>query len=168
MRDQLQKMLDKFYSGELEVCGTTCRLLLDVIWEHLNTGHWKDVDITWRFAYSYVSLYKAACEIASMNRGALHYEEAIKTCDMGLLMGAPVWGNILNTLVTELQRLQCSNKESRGVPHPPTNPSTCTKSRSNSQYTSRTRGASNFMSIPRTVQETTHGYPNTSDCDRFY
>ena len=127
LRDQLQKMLDKFYSGEIEVCGATCQLLLDVIWEHLNTGHWKDVDITWRFAYSYVSLYKAACEIASMNRGALHYEEAIKTCDMGLLMGAPVWGNILNMLVTELQRLQGSNKESRGVPHPPTNPSTCTK-----------------------------------------
>ncbi|XP_022241372.1 lysine-specific demethylase 8-like isoform X2 [Limulus polyphemus] len=37
---------------------STAQVLLDITWEKLNTGYWKDVDISWRYIYSYASLFK--------------------------------------------------------------------------------------------------------------
>jgi lysine-specific demethylase 8 len=100
----LQDTADRFYSKDFSSCIHKCQCLLDITWEKLNTGHWKDVALTWRLAYSYVSLLKALCEFAtSSSSNKYGLKAAVKTCDMGLLMGAPILDNILSKIVTLLQ-----------------------------------------------------------------
>ena len=107
---RLKQALDLLLNSDLELCHQLCVTLLEVTWEHLNTGHWKDVEISWRNAFSYLSLFKAVCEFGNDDFVA---QDAISTCDMGLLMGAPVLDNILTKLVTTLQTLQVSPKANR-------------------------------------------------------
>jgi len=88
-----------------------CKMLLDITWEQLYSRHWKDVDITWRHAYTLVSFLKAVCEFALCG-DSYSLKDAIRTCDMGLLMGAPLLDNILARLARKLQQLDmadCSN-----------------------------------------------------------
>ncbi|XP_064639856.1 lysine-specific demethylase 8-like [Lineus longissimus] len=104
----LQDAVERFCSKDLSYCIQTCKCLLDITWEKLNTGHWKDVAITWRLAYSYVSLLKALSEVSmSSLDDKSELELAIKTCDMGLLMGAPVLDNVLSKIVAVLQPILC-------------------------------------------------------------
>ena len=110
----LDTALDEFFSTNWRRCHDLCKVLLDITWEHLNTGHWKDVAISWRYTYTYVSLLKAVSEYALCKDGGKHtLKEAIATCDMGLLMGAPVLDNILTKVVAQLQRLSTQVTESR-------------------------------------------------------
>ena len=61
-----------------------CDILLDLIWETINIGHWKNVDVFWR------QLYRSICFIKSVNLSwDDRISEAILSCDMGLIMGAP-------------------------------------------------------------------------------
>jgi len=94
-----------------------CRVLLDVTWEQLYSRHWKDVDITWRHAYTLVSFLKAICEFA-LGSDSYSLKDVICTCDMGLLMGAPLLNNILARLARKLQQLgvdDCSDSASENV-----------------------------------------------------
>lgn len=112
-------------------CYTECldlsEAVIDFIWEKLNQGHWKDVSIDWRHSYTILSALKALSEYAmlvvEMNEKALlsehemgkpqttlmkslsvDFSQVMKTCDMGLLMGAPVEDNILSKLSSALQK----------------------------------------------------------------
>lgn len=81
----------------------TAQIILDYSWERLNMGTWRHVDKEWRRVYSYGCLFKAA----AICRGSPSEEEilqAIRTCDMGLLMGAAIMENILQVIVRILQR----------------------------------------------------------------
>ncbi|EDO44721.1 predicted protein [Nematostella vectensis] len=89
----LEKAVRLFFNKDFEKCQFHSQIALDMCWEKLNTGHWKDVDVIWRESYSYGSLFKAMSLRESRREG-----EAIKACDMGLLLGAPVMDNILNRL----------------------------------------------------------------------
>ena len=71
--------------------------LLDISWEELNTGHWSNVNITWRYLYTFASLTKAL-SLVKMK----HYLLAIYTCDMGLMMGAPIFENVLARVVSKI------------------------------------------------------------------
>ena len=95
----LVKVAKQYFHGNYGSCSSKAQQAVDICWEKLNTGHWKDVTISWREAYTVGSLMKALslCEEKKL-------DEAIKTCDMGLLLGAPVLSNILNKLVTEIQK----------------------------------------------------------------
>ncbi|XP_064599314.1 lysine-specific demethylase 8-like [Liolophura sinensis] len=107
----INQLLDSFYTGNgsLTKCYEISKILLDIIWEKLNTGHWKDVDISWRLAYSLVSCIKALAEccVPSDNPSDTEHpvtpEMILKTCDMGLLMGAPILDNILAKLAKSVQ-----------------------------------------------------------------
>ena len=55
----LQRTLKHFYSSEWVESYKLSDMLIDYTWEQLNTGHWKDVHISWRYVYSYASLLKA-------------------------------------------------------------------------------------------------------------
>ncbi|XP_028311149.1 lysine-specific demethylase 8 [Gouania willdenowi] len=86
---------------------STCRMLhaqivLDVSWERLNTGTWRHVDKDWRRVYAYGCLFKAAalCREDPTEEKIL---QAVRTCDMGLLMGAAIMDNILHVVVKLLQ-----------------------------------------------------------------
>ncbi|XP_006637132.2 lysine-specific demethylase 8 isoform X1 [Lepisosteus oculatus] len=78
------------------------QIILDFSWEKLNTGTWKDVDKEWRRVYSYGCLFKTAALCQSKPTEET-VQEAIKTCDMGLLMGAVIMDNLLQKLVGILQ-----------------------------------------------------------------
>ncbi|OWF55130.1 lysine-specific demethylase 8-like isoform X2 [Mizuhopecten yessoensis] len=103
----LSRAVESFLSKEYDSCVQLCEPLLDLTWEKLNTGHWKDVHLCWRYLYSLVSLLKGASEVViatirSENTGndviKNNLANSIKTFDMGLLMGAPIFGNVLSKL----------------------------------------------------------------------
>ena len=71
--------------------------LSNYVWECLHTGEWKDVDISWRHLYSYSSLFKLLALVCSSENKPNNWAlEAIKTCDLGLIMGAPILNGILS------------------------------------------------------------------------
>lgn len=91
---------------------------LDFVWEKLNTGHWKDVDERWREAYTISSLLKVMCLVGN---GA-DRTEIFKCCDLGLMMGVPVLGNILSKIVnviaddsSRLKSKHLGRKETEGM-----------------------------------------------------
>ncbi|KAJ3601197.1 hypothetical protein NHX12_032170 [Muraenolepis orangiensis] len=81
---------------------TAAQIVTDVSWEQLNTGTWRDVDKEWRRVYAHGCLFKAValCRGAPGPEGAL---QALKTCDLGLLMGASILDDVLQRLVGVLQ-----------------------------------------------------------------
>lgn len=46
-------------------------MVLDISWEKINTGHWKDVDPNWRYAFSFGSLFKVLCLLLRKNSNKL-------------------------------------------------------------------------------------------------
>lgn len=94
------------------------QIVLDYSWEKLNTGTWRDVDKEWRRVYSYGCLFK----VAALCRGGPSEDElrqAIRTCDMGLLMGAAIMDNILQVIVWILQsqfKKSCEDGDDQGQP----------------------------------------------------
>lgn len=105
-RDQLYRTSDCPASVE------TAQIIIDYSWEKLNTGTWRDVDKEWRRMYSYGCLFKVL-SLCHGNPSHATINEAIKTCDMGLLMGAAIMDNILQRLVGILRnkmKLKSPNK----------------------------------------------------------
>ncbi|CAN9505536.1 unnamed protein product [Ophioblennius macclurei] len=90
--------------GEAESSGRvpTAQIILDISWERLNTGTWRHVDKEWRRVYSYGCLFKVAA-LCRENPSEDEILEAVRTCDMGLLMGAAIMDDILHTIVRLLQ-----------------------------------------------------------------
>ncbi|MGH0128117.1 UNVERIFIED_CONTAM: hypothetical protein FKN15_033217 [Acipenser sinensis] len=84
-------------------CLQTSQIILDYSWEKLNTGTWRDVDKEWRRVYSHGCLFKAAC-LCQAGASQDSVAEAIKTCDLGLLMGAAIMDNVLGRLINVLQK----------------------------------------------------------------
>ncbi|XP_029912732.1 lysine-specific demethylase 8 [Myripristis murdjan] len=78
------------------------QIILDISWEKLNTGTWRDVDKEWRRVYSYGCLFKVAA-LCREDPSPETIQQAIRTCDMGLLMGAAIMDNILHVLIQILQ-----------------------------------------------------------------
>lgn len=76
------------------------KVICDMSWEMLNIGDWKNVPLCWRRMYSYGSLLKALCELAL----AKPTKDILNTCDMGLIMGAPVMDNILTKLASKVHK----------------------------------------------------------------
>lgn len=95
-RDQLYSRPDCPASAE------TAQIVIDYSWEKLNTGTWRDVDKEWRRMYSYGCLFKVL-SLCNGDPSQAKVKEAIKTCDMGLLMGAAIMDNILQRLVCILK-----------------------------------------------------------------
>lgn len=98
----------------------TCSLeyseqLLDMIWEELNSGHWKDVKLSWRKAYSYSALLKVV-SLYKMNEDVKRdYQILCKICDMALLLGAPVLDDIHNQLIKLFSQFLSSNPEKKKI-----------------------------------------------------
>ena len=96
-------------------CVSLCENILDILWERLNTGHWKDVDLVWRKGYNAVSYVKALAQLNMINKlkpfpsndsksdHSKIVKEVIKSCDMGLLMGCPASHDPLCRLASYLQ-----------------------------------------------------------------
>ncbi|XP_076470529.1 bifunctional peptidase and arginyl-hydroxylase JMJD5-like [Babylonia areolata] len=102
---QLTTATQQLFSQDYTDCIKSCDVLLDKTWEALNTGYWKDVDINWRYAYTLLSVLKALsqCNLLSDSQSNIDHASILKTCDMGLLMGAPVMDNILAKMSHKFQ-----------------------------------------------------------------
>ena len=88
-----------FFCGKFESCLPNCQTVIDICWEKCNTGHWRDVKVIWREAYSYASVFKALClySLGKVNDG-------MAACDMGLLLGAPILDNVLTRIASKFQK----------------------------------------------------------------
>uniref|UniRef100_A0A8D2ZWE7 Lysine-specific demethylase 8 n=1 Tax=Scophthalmus maximus TaxID=52904 RepID=A0A8D2ZWE7_SCOMX len=87
------------------------QIILDFSWEKLNTGTWRHVDKEWRRVYAYGCLFKVAA-LCREGPSADNVPQAVRTCDMGLLMGAAIMDNILQVIVGILQgEVRKSSKE---------------------------------------------------------
>lgn len=111
----LQQAVGLFYVGHWQECLQTSEAILDYSWEKLNTGPWQDVDKEWRRVYSFGCLLKALCLCRAPQATAV--AEALRVCDMGLLMGAAILGDILLKVVTVLQTHLLPRKQPACGPH---------------------------------------------------
>lgn len=119
--EMLRRSRRQLYADAPSACQLlNAKIVLDFSWEKLNTGTWRHVDKEWRRVYSYGCLFKAAalCQGAPSADRLL---QAVRTCDMGLLMGAAVIGDVLQVLVGILQReVRDSAKDADAEEHPQT------------------------------------------------
>ncbi|XP_034568092.1 lysine-specific demethylase 8 isoform X2 [Notolabrus celidotus] len=94
------------------------QIILDFSWEKLNMGTWRDVDKEWRRVYSYGCLFKVAA-LCWDDPSTEEILQAVKTCDMGLLMGAAIMDDVLQVIVRILQgEVRKSAREEEGKEHP--------------------------------------------------
>ncbi|XP_010596771.2 bifunctional peptidase and arginyl-hydroxylase JMJD5 isoform X1 [Loxodonta africana] len=98
----LQQAAELFYGGRRSECLQTSEVILDYSWEKLNTGPWRDVDKDWRQVYTFGCLLKAVC-LCETSGDTAAVAEALRVCDMGLLMGAAILGDILLKVAAILQ-----------------------------------------------------------------
>uniref|UniRef100_A0A8D0L7B9 JmjC domain-containing protein 5 n=1 Tax=Sphenodon punctatus TaxID=8508 RepID=A0A8D0L7B9_SPHPU len=89
-----------FVGDAREKCLRVSEIILDYSWEKLNIGTWRNVDKEWRRVYAYGCLFKALCLGDQPDARA----EAVRVCDMGLLLGASILENILVRLINVLQQ----------------------------------------------------------------
>jgi lysine-specific demethylase 8 len=110
----LEKAAQGLFSHDYKECLETCDILLDRTWEKLNTGNWKDVNVNWRYAYTLLSVMKSLsqCALLSNSSSNIDHTAIIKTCDLGLLMGAPVMDNILAKMARKFQECFGENRSS--------------------------------------------------------
>lgn len=105
-----------------EAAGTSrmpqAQIILDYSWEKLNTGTWRHVDKDWRRVYSYGCLFKVAA-LCHRDPSADDVLQAVRTCDMALLMGAAIMDNILQVIVQILQREVRSSTDEEDEAEPP-------------------------------------------------
>ncbi|XP_073915873.1 bifunctional peptidase and arginyl-hydroxylase JMJD5 isoform X2 [Castor canadensis] len=111
----LRQATGLFYAGQLGECLQASEVILDYTWEKLNTGPWQDVDKDWRRVYTFGCLLKALC-LCQAPREATAVAAALRVCDMGLLMGAAILGNILIKVVAILQAHLPSGKQPASSP----------------------------------------------------
>ncbi|KAA3670946.1 lysine-specific demethylase 8 [Paragonimus westermani] len=88
--------------------------LLEYVWEKLHTGHWKNVASCWRVLYASVRLIRALYAVYKLDASFSHtniidhLKLALKDLDYGLLMGYPIFDNVLSTLASFLHnQLTC-------------------------------------------------------------
>ncbi|XP_070940386.1 bifunctional peptidase and arginyl-hydroxylase JMJD5 isoform X4 [Macaca nemestrina] len=98
----LQRATEFFYEGRRDECLQTSEVILDYSWEKLNTGTWRDVDKDWRRVYAIGCLLKALC-LCQAPEDATAVATALRVCDMGLLMGTAILGDILLKVAAILQ-----------------------------------------------------------------
>lgn len=101
----LENAAQDLFTHNYTDCLKTSDMLLDKTWEKLNTGYWKDVNINWRYTYTLLSVMKALsqCALLSNSNSNIDHAAILKTCDLGLLMGAPVMDNILTKMSRKFQ-----------------------------------------------------------------
>lgn len=113
---KVQELAQSYFEGEWIIVVRLSEILLDKIWEYLNSGHWKNVSITWRCLFSYVSLCKGVSELALGSFDQNSLSEATKSFDMGLLMGVPILDSILSKVITVVNEGSINDEPPSKVP----------------------------------------------------
>ena len=110
--DTMLKCVGYYKDEHFDSCLQLTDCVIDLAWEMLNTGDWKEVPIIWRKIYTYATIYKAA---ANYYTGL--FDQCILAADYGLLMGAPIMGDILDDIVSAASaRLLSCKRTNDNVP----------------------------------------------------
>ena len=104
----LDESCQNLFEVKTNMALSSSEALIDFTWEKINTGYWKDVDLAWRKLYSFAAVVKT---LALFKMGKL--EDAIKTCDLGLLLGSPVLDNVLTKIVSCIQEQLCDTGDGK-------------------------------------------------------
>lgn len=88
--------------------------LLDYTWQKLNTGHWQDVALSWRWVFTWGSVALVGFLLQQLQatldlQSAVHTSDhltaltrVVRACDRGLIMGAPIDDNPLHSTASTL------------------------------------------------------------------
>uniref|UniRef100_A0A8D2E453 Bifunctional peptidase and arginyl-hydroxylase JMJD5 n=1 Tax=Sciurus vulgaris TaxID=55149 RepID=A0A8D2E453_SCIVU len=118
----LRQATELFYGDRLSECLQASEAILDYAWERLNTGPWQDVDKDWRRVYTFGCLLKALC-LCRAPCEASAAAKALRVCDLGLLMGAAILGDILAQAAAVLQaHLPSAQRPARDPSQQPPSP----------------------------------------------
>ncbi|EHB06321.1 JmjC domain-containing protein 5, partial [Heterocephalus glaber] len=98
----VQQAVELFLGGRQAECLQASEAMLDYTWEKLNAGPWQAVDRAWRQVYALGCLLKTLC-LCQPPREATAVAAALRVCDMGLLMGAAILGDVLVRVAAVLQ-----------------------------------------------------------------
>ena len=100
-----------------KLCFEKSDILLNFVWEKLNTGNWSMVDITWRKSYSLLSIMKVIFIVKLIYQSKRNSEnefdiqkDLIKMCDIGCLMGAPILNHACSRLASFFNQLLIPKK----------------------------------------------------------
>lgn len=89
----------------------SCQVLVDLAWEKLHTGDWKDVDEAWRDLFVIASLAKVDA-LSEKDKSALP-RETLKGLDVASLLGGPTFRVELEDAIARAQ-LEITKLESTG------------------------------------------------------
>ena len=110
----LADSVEFYLAQKFSECETKCKILLDYTWERLNIGDWKDVSVSWRYVYTVTSTLASISKYHILvEDNKLIFDDVMKACDYGLLMGAPLCNNILARLSVALQKDYKSRTETQ-------------------------------------------------------
>uniref|UniRef100_UPI00358F9EDB bifunctional peptidase and arginyl-hydroxylase JMJD5 n=1 Tax=Myxine glutinosa TaxID=7769 RepID=UPI00358F9EDB len=88
------------------VCMSTAGAVMYRAWEGLHGSSWQAVRPEWRRAFAAACLLRACglyLQARVHNEPRALYQEAIRICDLGLLMGLPILNNAIPRLISILQ-----------------------------------------------------------------
>lgn len=93
----------KEWSDGDEACTTAVarasKTIMDFTHEKFYEGYWRDVPVVWRYMYAWSSLVHAAALAGTQPAAAL------RVCDLGLMMGAPLPSELLSKCAAHLHAL---------------------------------------------------------------
>lgn len=103
--------------------------VLDYTWQKLNTGHWKDISLSWRYCYTWSTIGLVTLLLQNilhslannpqepLSKIANSVSNIVRKIDLGLLMGAPIPGSPLTkcaSLLNPVARLSHTYQERMG------------------------------------------------------
>ena len=93
----LKKSWESVMNEETNHSTRWAQVVVDFSWEMLNVGNWKDVSMAWRELYSAATLLKALSLCAARD-----FQTALREIDKGILLGAPLFNNVLPSVASLL------------------------------------------------------------------
>ena len=93
----LEKSWESIINEEANNSTRWAQLVVDFSWEMLNVGNWKDVNMAWRELYAAATLLKALNLCAARD-----FQNALREIDKGILLGAPLFNNVLPSFASLL------------------------------------------------------------------
>lgn len=90
--------------------------VLPFAWEMLNSNHWKDVEVHWNKIYSFATIVKAVSLVHNSSDKEFDIKAFYKVCDLALLMGFPIFDDVLNAMIGEVKNITDHHLQSKSPP----------------------------------------------------
>ena len=109
----LRECVTSLLAGKEEELHTAdhVHMLVDLCWEKLHTGVWRDVGKEWRMLYGLSCLIQVC--LLSVHDMDSNLARAVMLCDKALMMGHPVIGDVIHSLVNKLTEVLSAKQISK-------------------------------------------------------